>query len=279
MQADVLAHLVRPQGKKLEDFSRPFGRLGASLMQSKGSSSAPDLRSGFGGVHAKTVPVPLKKGSGTGGMCSSIAPKKLKLAQKAPPKAGAYSRRPIAPTEFRRSYDRGDLPVQLSHSGSGNKIMWKVDRERIDFFSVLPLFFDGLREREDPYRVLAVEGCRALLDLGAIKILPVVPQLILAIKAALNTRDEEVVATVLKVLQDLVKCGEKIGEAMVPYYRQILPVFNLYKGSTRNLGGAMDYGQRRRMNLGELIEETLEVFETHGGDPSTPTTRFRNINT
>jgi len=33
----------------------------------------------------------------------------------------------------------------------------------------------------------------------------------------------------LKVLQKLVVSGKMIGEALVPYYRQILPVFNLLK--------------------------------------------------
>lgn len=33
----------------------------------------------------------------------------------------------------------------------------------------------------------------------------------------------------LRVLQHLVKSGDMIGEALVPYYRQILPVLNLYK--------------------------------------------------
>lgn len=33
----------------------------------------------------------------------------------------------------------------------------------------------------------------------------------------------------LKVMQKLVTSGEMIGEALVPYYRQILPTFNLLK--------------------------------------------------
>ena len=37
--------------------------------------------------------------------------------------------------------------------------------------------------------------------------------------AALNTRDHEIIAIVLKVLQKLVQSGEMIGEALVPYYR------------------------------------------------------------
>lgn len=33
----------------------------------------------------------------------------------------------------------------------------------------------------------------------------------------------------LKVLQHLVKSGDMVGEALVPYYRQILPTLNLFK--------------------------------------------------
>jgi hypothetical protein len=57
-----------------------------------------------------------------------------------------------------------------------------------------------------------------------------------------------------------------VGEAMVPYYRQILPVFNIFKTARLNVGDSMDYGQRKRNNLGELVMETLEAFEQHGGE-------------
>ena len=33
----------------------------------------------------------------------------------------------------------------------------------------------------------------------------------------------------MKKVQKLVLAGEMIGEALVPYYRQILPVFNMFK--------------------------------------------------
>merc|ERR1739848_340331 len=98
------------------------------------------------------------------------------------------------------------------------------------------------------------------------KILPVVPQLIIPLKVALNSRDEEIVATVLKILQTLVLSGEMIGEALVPYYRQILPVFNIFKNKRLNCGHNIDYAQRKRTNLGDLIDETLEILEIHGGE-------------
>ena len=41
----------------------------------------------------------------------------------------------------------------------------------------------------------------------------------LVCKAALNTRDADIIATTLHVLQALVTCSDTIGEALVPYYR------------------------------------------------------------
>jgi len=198
----------------------------------------------------------------TGGACIT----RFDREASGPPRAGAYTRRNIQASEFRRFYDRGDLPIQVHHCGTANRIHWKVDVEKLDYHHYLPIFFDGLREKEDPYRFLAVEGTHNMLEKGGSKILPVVPQLIIPIKTGLNTRDHEVVATILKVLQKLVLSGEMIGEALVPYYRQVLPVFNLFKSQAKNLGDKMDYGQRLRINIGELIDETLEIFEIHGGE-------------
>lgn len=74
------------------------------------------------------------------------------------------------------------------------------------------------------------------------------------------------IATTLQILQKLVTCSDTIGEALVPYYRQILPVMNLFKTRNLNQGDKIDYSQRKGQNLGDLIVQTLELFETHGGD-------------
>ena len=50
---------------------------------------------------------------------------------------------------------------------------------------------------------------------------------------ALNTRDPKVMVRVLKVVQTQVESGEMIGEALVPYYRQLLPVLNIFKDKDR----------------------------------------------
>ena len=118
----------------------------------------------------------------------------------------------------------------------------------------------------DPYRFLAVQGVFDMLEKGGAKVLPVIPQLIIPVKTALNTRDPEIIAITLKILQALVTCSDTIGEALVPYYRQILPIMNLFKTRNMNLGDRIDYSQRKGNNLGDLIQQTLELFEMHGGE-------------
>ena len=105
-----------------------------------------------------------------------------------------------------------------------------------------------------------------MLEKGGPKVLPVIPQLIIPIKTALNTRDPEIMAITMKILQALVMCSDTIGEALVPYYRQILPMMNLFKHRDRNIGDQIDYGQRKGQNMGELCQQTLELFEQHGGE-------------
>ena len=119
-----------------------------------------------------------------------------------------------------------------------------------------------------------------MLEHGGAKILPVIPQLIIPIKNALNTRDRSIICVTLKVLQHLVTSAEMVGEALVPYYRQILPILNLFKviynhkrrqrstyfqNDNSNTGDGIDYSQQKRENVGALIQETLEAFERNGG--------------
>lgn len=94
----------------------------------------------------------------------------------------------------------------------------------------------------------------------------------------------------LRVIQALVDLGDGIGVALVPYYRQLLPVMNIFiedKGACRvrapgaahmrwrvalaqprhlavHLGDGIDYSQRFG-HIGELIEETLQKLEKRGG--------------
>mmetsp|Transcript_32192 Transcript_32192/g.61943 ORF Transcript_32192/g.61943 Transcript_32192/m.61943 type:complete len:254 (+) Transcript_32192:503-1264(+) len=184
-----------------------------------------------------------------------------------PPTAAAFAPRDNPPnSQFRKFYERGDLPVAVEHKGTKNVISWKVDPDKLDYHHYLPIFFDGIREKEEPFRFLAVKGVEDMLKAGKNKILPVIPQLIIPIKTALNTRDNSVMCITLQLLQKLVDSADLVGEALVPYYRQILPILNLFKNKNLNSGDKIDYSQRKKQCLGELIMETLQLFEAKGGD-------------
>ncbi|ESO85766.1 hypothetical protein LOTGIDRAFT_235731 [Lottia gigantea] len=183
-----------------------------------------------------------------------------------PKPAGAFKERETKPTNFRLFYNRGDFPIALEHDTKGNKIAWKVEIEKLDYHHYLPLFFDGLCETVHPYEFFARQGVHDMLEHGGSKILPVIPQLIIPIKNALNKRNHKVLCTTLKVLQHLVVSADLVGEALVPYYRQILPVMNIFKNKNLNSGDGIDYSQQKRENVGDLIQETLEAFERHGGE-------------
>ncbi len=97
------------------------------------------------------------KGLGTGGKSFSL--NKQKCQFNAPkPVAGAFQPKRIESSEFKRYYDRGDLPLKIDHQGSVNRIIWKGNVEELDYHHYLPIFFDGLREKSDPYRFLAILG-------------------------------------------------------------------------------------------------------------------------
>ncbi|XP_078796603.1 parkin coregulated gene protein isoform X1 [Oryzias latipes] len=152
-----------------------------------------------------------------------------------PAKTDVFQEQAYRPTAFRKHYDRRDLPIALDYGGRPNSIKWQVDIERIDYHHYLPLFFEGLRETAYPYETLACQGAYDMLDHGGQKILPVIPLLVQPIREALNTRNHRVVCTMLKVLQRLVMSADGAGEALVPYYRNILPMFNILKDKRRSV--------------------------------------------
>lgn len=46
---------------------------------------------------------------------------------------------------------------------------------------------------------------------------------------ALNTKNKEVMCVTLQIIQEMVKASDLVGPALVPFYRQLLPMFNAYK--------------------------------------------------
>ncbi|RHY03852.1 hypothetical protein DYB25_011447 [Aphanomyces astaci] len=170
-----------------------------------------------------------------------------------PKTTGAFKVRPIEKTKFRYFYDRADLPLRVNFSGAVRKVQWQVDITQIDYSHYLPLFFEGLRELDEPYRFLALNGTMDMLEKGGDRPLTCIPHLVIPIKQNLMTRHPTIMCIQMKVLQKLVLTCPYAGEALVPYYRQILTIFNLF-------------ATKRDENIGDLIIETLYILERHGGE-------------
>ncbi len=124
----------------------------------------------------------MRKNDGGGSKASSLNQSKMRPKSPVPIKQSTR-RVNIQPCEFRKFYERGDLPVCLKHTGSGVKLFWKCKIADLDYHHYLPKYFDGLREKVDPYRYIAIQGSFDMLDQGGAKILPVIPQLIIPIKS------------------------------------------------------------------------------------------------
>mmetsp|Transcript_85396 Transcript_85396/g.174158 ORF Transcript_85396/g.174158 Transcript_85396/m.174158 type:complete len:296 (-) Transcript_85396:104-991(-) len=245
---------------------RPLGRTGTAHQQSQALMCS--------GVMALSPVDGKLNGRMVAQGCWGTGPKKSGVFKKNLPKhitdkSKTFEAAEHPATQFRRFYERSDLPISVHH-GTSPSIDWKVEPERLDYIYLLPIFFDGLCEKESPYSFLAYRGIQDMLNAARGKepslICPAVPSLIIPLKKALNSRDIPTMCKAINTLQHMVRCEPRAGELLVPYYRQLLPAFNLYFRSTKNMGDAIDYSQRKRENLGELISETLELLERTGGE-------------
>jgi hypothetical protein len=61
------------------------------------------------------------------------------------------------------------------------------------------------------------------------------------LKSALNTKDLDIIAVICKFIQKLLNEHPDVGKELVPFYRQILPVFNLLKTKNMNIGDKIEY--------------------------------------
>eukprot|EP00064_Thunnus_orientalis_P006332 superscaffoldBa00000656_g6348 len=104
-----------------------------------------------------------------------------------------------------------------SGAGTEDRAAAKVETEKLDYYHYMPLFFDGSCKMVHLYEFYARQRVHDLPEHGGPKILPVIPQLIVPIRNALNTRNCQVMTTILKVLQHLLMSGDKVREALVPY--------------------------------------------------------------
>lgn len=87
-----------------------------------------------------------------------------------------------------------------------------------------------------------------------------------ALKAALDMRERTVVCAALRLLMMLLNADERVGLALRPHYRYLLPALAAFKlAGQPSLSDQIEMGQSRRVNVPDLVEEALAVMERRGG--------------
>jgi len=165
-------------------------------------------------------------------------------------------------------YKRNEFPFIIGHKAVGNTIQWTCKQEEIDIEAMLPLFFEGLREKEQPFSVIANEGILQLLRLSVIRgepLGPILPRCSAGLRAAFTSGDDVVLRTALRRMQDLLRADATVGRALLPLYPQLLPPLNNYIQLRSNLGDGIEYGQRVDPDIGALVLDTIELLEHRTG--------------
>ena len=147
------------------------------------------------------------------------------------------------PTLFRKYYERGDLPISVSFHGALRKVNQKFILDHMEDGTRTPWlsspFAHFLWRNPRGWGALQIFGSSGNRWIDRKKPREAVASASTAHNPhqkwldcnseALSTKDHDVMCVALKKIQKLVLAGDMIGEALVPYYRQILPVFNMFK--------------------------------------------------
>jgi len=168
-----------------------------------------------------------------------------------------------------RRYTRGELPCTVEHRSSGLALSWMCPLHNLDYEHYLPIFMDGVRCLDNPHKFIARQGVYELLQDAAgdsSRILSVLDLCILPLRYGLSTKHPSVVLAIVNILKQLCTVHPACGPLLIPHYRQLLGILNLFycKGG-KNLGDAMDYKQFSPDDLVVPIAELLEMMERTGG--------------
>ncbi len=153
-------------------------------------------------------------------------------------------------------YVRGELPCTIEHGTGGKYLSWACPLENLDYEFYLPLFFDGLQCNDKIISFISRQGIEDMLYASRghpERIKSVVHLLARPLRNALAKFDCEILLATLKAIQQLITCNEGVGEVLMPFGKQFLAPISYFMSKNKNLGDAIDYGQRKSDDVGEEV--------------------------
>ncbi|KXZ50069.1 hypothetical protein GPECTOR_18g48 [Gonium pectorale] len=210
---------------------------------------------------------------------------------------GPTSRTPLPASLLRTYYDNGTLDfvavrwrgsradalswargVSKGPEGGGtlnrSYTAWSPEPPpELDPAAWLPVFLDGLREYDEPYRFLAIRGSEELLLRAGENLHAFADSLVVPLKAALDTREPTTVAVALQLMLMALSVDPRVAREWVPAYWQFAQVLNLFYARGGGLRVDMGYNRHAVATCRQLATDFMVAFELSGGPAATAAVR------
>lgn len=150
---------------------------------------------------------------------------------------------------FAQAYADRAIPCRIDHGGVKHKLQWDVPPGELNYGHMLPIFAHGLAETRHPYVFVAYNGFIEMIsaDGAQDKVIECLSDIVRPLRAALSTRDTEVLRNGLNAVRTL---SNLVGSSLDQFLEQLLiPIKRrLFDGKWR-----------------ELVFEILQCLEMNGG--------------
>ena len=203
--------------------------------------------------------------------------RKLKADEAKKRKEKQFPKVVVPASAFPNRYIRGELPCTIEHGIKGWFLSWACPLENLDYSYYLPVFFDGLQVDENPSSFLARQGIEDLLYAARghpERIIPNIEGCVRPIRNALSKFQVPTMLAALKAIQQLIRCNDGVGPALMPFSKQFLFPIATFLDMSKNLGDQFDYAQQKNNDVGDEARRTLELLEEFGGPGALAAIKF-----
>mmetsp|Transcript_33148 Transcript_33148/g.98656 ORF Transcript_33148/g.98656 Transcript_33148/m.98656 type:complete len:440 (-) Transcript_33148:238-1557(-) len=184
---------------------------------------------------------------------------------------------PPAASIFRHLYDNGTINfVSLRWGNHANEVTWgtRNAKRKVTYWSNrptdvqvgkwLPIFLEGIREYEEPYRFLSIMGSHDLITEAAGQLCHVAADCVAPLKKALDTREPTVVAVALELMKAALHTDPAVAGTWMPYIGQFAQPLNLFLSKRYSVN--MGYLSPRKVRgIQAAIHDVLVLLQQHCG--------------